>query len=139
MKNQFILIFAFCSSLILSGCSKEQIQEKTEDLAITIMTNGSWLVTKFTENNSDITNAFVGWECKFNKDKTCIASKGSESIGGTWDASVASKTISGNFPEGAEPLSKVNGTWTIVRTISTFGEFSQIKNGVTYKMELTKK
>lgn len=139
--RKFKRVLAIVALVVIanSSCSKEELQEVREDLAVSIMTNGDWIITKFSERDYDITSLFTGWQCHFNTDKTCKATKGSEEVLGTWNASASSKTITGLFPANSEPLSKINGTWRIVRTTASYGEFTQVKNGITYKMELTKK
>ncbi|MDB5247627.1 MAG: hypothetical protein JWQ40_2021 [Segetibacter sp.] len=136
MKGLFV---AFAAVILASSCSKEKLQEIQQDLAISIMTSGDWVITKFTEGETNTTASFAGWQCHFNENKTCEATKGTNKVQGTWDASTSSKTITGMFPAGAEPLTKINGTWNIVRTTPAFGEFTQAKNGIIYTMELTKK
>ena len=121
-----------------SACSKEQVQQKVEDMALSIMTEGDWIITQFSEGPTGITSSFKGWQCHFNRDKTCVAVNGTNRVAGTWDVSTPNQTITGLFPAGSNPLDKINGTWKIVRTNSSFGEFIQIKNGIEYKMELTK-
>ena len=103
------------------------------------MTDGLWIITKYTEGNNNITSAFTGWECKFNTDKTAVATKGTASITGLWSASITHKTITSHFPPGSGILEKINGTWKTVKNNSTYGEFTQTINGTECFLELTKK
>lgn len=141
MKKNFYIIAAIALLTVgtVTSCSKEQVQQKVEDLATKIMTDGTWIVTKFVQGGTDITTDFSGWECQFYSNSTCEGRKGTTKIAGTWSASTSSQTITGMFPVGSTPIDKVNGTWKIVRSNYTFGEFSQTKNGMAYTMELTKK
>lgn len=139
MKKLIAFLFVTVVAFSLQSCSKEQIQQKEQDIAVSIMTSGSWIITKFSEGPNDITASFSAWECRFYTDKTCEAINGSTKVAGTWNASTSSKTITGQFPAGSDPLPKINGTWSIVRTTAAFGEFTQTKNGIDYSMELTKK
>lgn len=141
MKKLFVAIgMAALTLTTIVSCSKAKIEEKVEDLAIKIMTDGTWIVTKFTEGQSDITSDFAGWECQYFSNLTSEARKSTQKVAGTWNASTATQTITGQFPAGSPvPLEKTNGTWKIVKANYTFAEFSQTKSGIDYKMELTKK
>lgn len=122
------------------SCSKAKIEQKVEDLAIKIMTDGTWIVTNFTEGQNDITGDFAGWECQYYSNLTCEARKGTQKVAGTWNANTAAQTIMGQFPANSPaPLEKLNGTWKIVKANYTLAQFTQTRSGVDYKMELTKK
>lgn len=122
-----------------SSCSKEELQQKVEDIALKVMTDGTWIVTKFMEGPNDITTNFSGWECQFYPDLTCEVRKGTQKVAGTWSPNTPAQTISAMVPVGSTPIDKVNGTWKIVKSNYTFGEFTQTKTGLDYRMELTKK
>jgi hypothetical protein len=134
-----IAIAALTITTVVS-CSKEKTQQKIEDLAIQIMTSGTWIVTKFMEGPVETTSQFAGWECQFYSNLSCEAIKAGNRVAGTWNASTAAQTITGQFPAGSPaPLEKINGTWKVVKSNFTYGEFTQTKAGVDYRMELTKK
>ncbi len=122
------------------SCSKAKVEQKVEDLAIKLMTDGTWIVTKFLEGPNDITTDFAGWECQFYSNLKAEARKGTQKVAGTWNSSTSAQTITGQFPAGSPvPLEKINGTWKIIKANYTVGEFSQTKSGMDYRMELTKK
>lgn len=138
-KGITIIAMALCLITANTSCSKEKIQEKALDLAMQIMTTGVWIVTNYEEGSVTATSQFSGWECQFYSDGKCEARNGTTKVAGTWSASTSSQTITGQFPAGSNPLNKINGTWKIVKSNTTVGEFTQDKSGTTLKMTLTKK
>ena len=138
MRNP-IVIFVLIAVMLLGSCSKEKLEQTAVEAGLAIMTDGSWIITKYSEGTNNITTTFSGWECKFNTDKTAVASKGASIVSGTWSASITNKTISSQFPAGSGVLDKLNGTWKIVKNNTTYAEFTQAINGVECTMELTKK
>lgn len=141
MKKLFALIGLAALTITTNvSCSKAKIEQKVEDMAIKLMTDGTWIVTKFIEAQNDITSDFAGWECQFNSNLTSEARKGTQKVAGTWNASTVTQTITSQFPAGSPvPLEKINGTWKIVKANYTSAEFSQTRSGIEYRMELTKK
>lgn len=141
MKKLFVaIVVAALTVTTIASCSKAKVEQKVEDLAIKLMTDGTWIVTKFMEGQNDITTDFAGWECQFYSNLTAEARKGTQKVAGTWNASTSAQTITGQFPAGSPaPLEKINGTWKIIKTNYTFAKFLQTKAGVDYRMELTKK
>jgi hypothetical protein len=130
------------STLILCSLScKKAVEEQYDDILKKLITDGSWVITKFTEGGTDITGSFGGWVCKFNDNNTLTATQGASSNvqTGTWQSNTASQTISAQFSSGVTaPLEKINGTWNITASSATVGKFSQTKSGIFYTMELTK-
>ncbi len=141
MKKLFALIGLAALTITTNvSCSKAKIEQKVEDMAIKLMTDGTWIVTKFIEAQNDITSDFAGWECQFYSNLTSEARKGTQKVAGTWNATTVTQTITSQFPAGSPvPLEKINGTWKIVKANYTFAEFSQTRSGIEYRMELTKK
>lgn len=121
-----------------SSCIKEQVQKKVEDLVVQVMVDGVWEVSKYQEDTTDMTAPFVGWECRFLENRTCTATKGSTIVSGTWDGSYADQTMSGHFGN-IEPLIRMNGTWKIIRSTYTTGQFERLVNGKVFKLEIKKK
>ena len=118
---------------------KKAIEQQYEDIVKKLMTDGSWTVTRFTENGVDITPSFNAWICKFYDNNTMTATQGSTVQSGTWQSNFSAQTITAQFAGTVgDPLQKINGTWNITSTSATKGGFSQTKSGVPYTMELTK-
>ena len=132
-------------AVLLTGSlsCKKAVEEQYDDIIKKLMTDGSWIITKFTENSADITPSFNAWVCKFYDNNTMSATQGSGPSAvvqsGTWQSNISAQSISAQFANSVgEPLSKINGTWTITSTTPTVGKFSQTKAGIVYTMELTK-
>jgi hypothetical protein len=140
MKIRRVLVFSIMSFLLLCSTScKKAVEEQYDDVLKKLITDGSWVITKFTEVGVDITGSFGGWVCKFYDNNTLTATQGLTVQSGTWQSNSTSQTISAQFNSSVTaPLDKINGTWTISATSATVGKFTQTKAGVAYTMELTK-
>lgn len=144
MKLRSLLGFYMMGMLMIGSLScKKAAEEQAEDIMKKLMTEGSWIVTDFTENSVDITSSFNGWVCKFNDDNTMIATQGTGTSAvvksGTWQSNLSAQNIVAQFPPTVtDPLAKLNGTWTIASSLPTKGNFTQTKGGIPYTMELTK-
>jgi hypothetical protein len=115
------------------------VEQQYQDLLKKLMTDGSWVITKFTENGVDITTSFNAWVCKFHDNNTMTATQGTTVKSGTWQSDLSAQTIGAQFDAGVgDPLQKINGTWNITSTSATVGKFAQTKGGISYTMELTK-
>jgi hypothetical protein len=139
MKKWWVIGIAVLSVITLSSCIKKQIEQKAEDLVVQVIVDGSWILTKYVEGPTDMTSTFTGWECKFYADRTCDATNGTTKYTGTWDGNAITQSFTISFKPGAEPLTRLNGTWKIIKSNYTFGQFKQTKNGVDYLLEITKK
>jgi hypothetical protein len=98
----------------LSFCScKKFIQKQEENAVLSIMTTGSWQVTGYKQNDTDITASFSGYLFKFDANNTVTATKANTSVQGQWLVNITSRTIFSNFPDAGNPLVLLNKTWTI--------------------------
>lgn len=144
MKFRSLFALTLLGVFLLSSLScKKAVEKQYDDILKKLMADGSWIITKFTENSNDITPSFNGWVCKFNDNNTMTATQGAGATAtvhsGTWQSNITAQTITAQFTSSVgEPLSKINGTWNITNTTATVGSFSQTKGGVAYTMELTK-
>lgn len=140
MKIKYALVLICIFSVVNTGLScKKAIQEKYEDAIIQMMTSGAWKITSFKEGGTDITASFNGYISNFYDDKTMKATNGTVTYTGTWNGDINSQTFTANFTNAAEPIVKLNGTWSILSSSTeSVGKFIQDKNGITYQMELTK-
>jgi len=137
-KYLTILILAFVAVTSFSGC-KKAIEKKIEEQAIMLMTDGSWLITQFTEGGSDITSQFNGWEFTFKTDFTMTGAKGATTVNGTWSYNYASKTITTYSASPVSPLEKLNGSWLNTISHQNDGTFTRTAGTVSYLMQITKK
>lgn len=139
MKKLWAIGIAVLTVVTISSCIKKQVEQKVEDLVVQVIVDGTWLLTKYVEGTNDMTSTFARWECKFYADRTCDATNGTTKYKGHWDGSAATQSFTVSFDPGTEPLTKLNGTWKIVKSNFTFGQFKQTKNGLDYQLEITKK
>jgi hypothetical protein len=112
MKRLPLLIVMSALILPFYSC-KKYIQKQEENAVLSIMTNGYWYVSGYTQNDSDITAAFSGYLFKFDANSTVTGTKGNVSVAGQWSDNIAARTITANFPGAGVPLVYLNETWTI--------------------------
>ncbi len=111
--------------LTLSGC-KKAIEQIAEDMVVKAMTDGQWVVTRFTQNGTDITTDFSGYKFQYYKNKTVDAIKnGTVERSGTWDGNASAMTTWASFPGATNPLSLINGSWNITNSGWTYVEATQ--------------
>jgi hypothetical protein len=97
-----------CNTIVC--CSKAKVEQKVEDLAIKLMTDGTWIVTNFREAQTISQQILPGWECQFYSNFTAEARKGTQKVAGTWNASTSAQTITGQVHAGSPvPLEEING------------------------------
>lgn len=145
MKNQnkslVTLLLAFIL-LTFASCEKvkQQVQETVaEDLIVTVMTSGRWLVDVFTVAAVDVKPEFSGYEFQFLKDGSVEAIKSTTTVKGTWKSDKSAMIIQASFPPGNTSLQRLNYTWYISKTGTTFVEASSQQIGVVSTMRLIKK
>ena len=140
-KSLLTLFLAFIM-LTFASCEKvkQQVQETVaEDLIVTVMTSGRWLVDVFTVAAVDVKPEFSGYEFQFLKDGSVEAIKSTTTVKGTWKSDKSAMTIQASFPPGNTSLQRLNYTWYISKTGTTFVEASSQQNGVVSTMRLIKK
>jgi hypothetical protein len=129
-----MLTFASCEKV------KQQVQETVgEDLIVTIMTTGRWVVDVFTVAGVDVKQEFSGYEFQFLKDGSVDAIKSTTTVKGTWKSDKTAMTIQASFPPGNTSLLRLNYTWFITKTGTTFVEARSEQNGAVSTMRLIKK
>jgi hypothetical protein len=138
MKLLRNLLFICCFSVLTTSCVKKLIDETTNDLFVNIMTDGQWKVTNYMEGTTDLTTDYDGWAMKFYSNNTSTSTKGSTIINGTWSGGLATNKMTVNASSAIYPIDKLVGTWDIISGTLTVGKFSQNRNGVILKLELTK-
>jgi hypothetical protein len=104
--------------LLLFSC-KKYIQQQEENEALTIITNGVWIVTEYQQNSNDITASFSGYVFKFNANDIVTGTKDSVSLNGVWSADITSQSIVADFPTAGDPLKNLNETWKITDSSPT--------------------
>ena len=119
--------------------AKEIVAQQSEDIVVTIMTNGRWVVDQFTASGVDVKPEFDGYEFQFLRDGTVEAIKGTEITKGTWKASQANMTINSSFPTGNNTLKRLNYLWYITKSGLTSVEAKVEEAGYSANMKLIKK
>ena len=145
MKNfnkSFLTLFLALILLTFASCekAKQQVQQTVaEDLIVTIMTSGRWVVDVFTVSAVDVKQEFSGFEFQFLKDGTVEAIKSTTTVKGTWKSDKTALTIQANFPPGSSSLQRLNYTWFITKSGASFVEANSQQNGAISMMKLIKK
>src|SRR6188474_1939276 len=102
MKRLIPLLFI----MISLGSCKKTAEKIGEDLVIKAMTDGQWKVTKFTQNNTDITASFSGYKFQYYSNKTVDAIlNGTTERTGSWDGNASAMTTYASFPGAPNPIS----------------------------------
>jgi hypothetical protein len=139
MKRKLLLIVMSGLFVFFYSC-KKYIHKQEEKAAVSIMTNGYWIVSGYKQNDSDITAAFSGYLFKFDANNTVTGTKGSVSVSGQWSDNIVARTITSNFPGAGAPLVYLNETWTITDsyTDSVAAKCSDTVNHTTNILQLKK-
>lgn len=107
---------------------------------IAAMTDGRWLVDKFTDSNEDIAASFTGYEFQFTEDGKVYGYYNGTQVGaGTWVGDVNNLTIQSNFPGAAEPLVRLNDRWKITNNTTKLVEATPFNSSRTAYLKLVKK
>jgi hypothetical protein len=111
MKNLRVSIFAFMFAGLFS--CKKLVENTQRNALMDVITNGHCHVETFMNGTVSITSEFSGYNFKFNEDGTVVGLKDSVNIMGSWQGDMNNYSIISAFPETAEPLTKLTGTWKI--------------------------
>jgi hypothetical protein len=95
------------------GSCKKYVQQQEQNALVSLITNGTWVVTRYLDNDSNITASFSGYVFQFQSDGVVTGTKSGASINGTWSGDVTTKTITSDFPSASFPLNELNAIWTI--------------------------
>ena len=126
--------------LSLSAC-KKAVEHKEQDLLLQLIVNGQWVITKYTINSNDIGPlVFSHYRFQFKKNFTVDAiNNGTVENTGTWNGSIATKTITANFPNPNSTLALLNGTWSVTDSGLDYVEATQTVNGENRFLHMDKK
>lgn len=112
MKTRIPMLAAVCLLLFSLSC-KKAIDKKKEELVMQAMTEGVWIVEQYFEAGNNISNDFLYYEFKFNRDGSLTGTKSSTVTTGTWVGNVSDYSITSQFPGATGVLGKLNGVWVI--------------------------
>ena len=118
---------------------KKAIENKKKDLLLDAITNGTWYVSQFKEDSTDITIDFYGYNFNFKDDGTVLSSYGALGAAGTWSGDVNNYTITSDFPGADDPLKKLNGVWKITTSYSDYVEAERPTTSGKYYLHLQKR
>ncbi|RYY86366.1 MAG: hypothetical protein EOO15_14630 [Chitinophagaceae bacterium] len=137
--NRFIAIALFvCASMTLGSC-KKYIEDKQEEAAVEIITNGRWKINSFTTGATNQTSLFSNYLFQFNTNATVDAYlSGTMQLSGGWTYDIPARTVTASFPTSSEPLSLINGTWRITDSGENYVDAERTVNGETRKMHMDK-
>lgn len=123
----------------LTSCRK-LIDQKIESLLMNAITSGTWYVEQYRENATDITNSFIEYEFRFQRDGTVQGLRaGMNPDNGTWSGNMQNASISASFPSASDPLKKVNGLWKITDSYMNYVEAEMSIPGGKNILHLRKK
>jgi len=118
-----LLLSLLVLSLIGSGIAcKKQIEQKKEDIIMSAITDGIWVVDYYLENTSDITTNFTNYDFQFYKDGKVTGTKSGNITNGTWAGDAINYTITSNFASPNDTLTKMNGVWKLTDTYLDYVE-----------------
>ncbi|HMH31720.1 MAG TPA: hypothetical protein VK543_01755 [Puia sp.] len=111
MKKTVLIFLLFAS--ISTGSCKKYIEQQQQNALVSLITNGTWVVTRYLDNGTDITSSFSGYVFKFNSNGTVSGTNSGVAEQGTWSGDINTRTITSEFPSAGDPLQKLNHTWKI--------------------------
>lgn len=133
----FVLIPAFLSTVVSCKKVKEDIGKQ---YIIKVMTDGRWVVEKFTENETeDMTGMFDGYEFQFMEDGKVYSYYSAEKQTGTWEGNTTNLTITSSFPAATDPLKKLNDVWKISNNTTKSVEATPFNSSRVAFLKLVKK
>lgn len=135
MKKLYVTLLA----IVILGSCKKAVEKIAQDMIINAMTNGQWVITRFTQNSTDITTNFTGYTFQYYANKTVDAIKnGTTERTGTWDGNASTMTTYANFSGAPAPISLINGSWNITNNGWTFVEATQTNGSEVKTLRLDK-
>jgi len=111
MKKKIIISLLLI--VVLSPSCKKFIEKQQQNALESIITDGTWIVTRYVENGTDITTSFSGYIFKFNSNKTVTGTNAGTVVNGTWSGNISTKTITSDFPSAGVPIDKLNAIWKV--------------------------
>ncbi|MEZ4858934.1 MAG: hypothetical protein R2781_09005 [Flavobacteriaceae bacterium] len=94
MKKKFLIVaLVFSMFLAFAACSEGNDpapftpNTTSADQTAQVVESGDWRITSFIDSGQDETSDFTGYIFTFNENGTVTATKGNETISGTWSIS----------------------------------------------------
>ncbi|MBX2828258.1 MAG: hypothetical protein KTR22_08850 [Flavobacteriaceae bacterium] len=93
-----------------------------------ILSDGTWIVALYSDDGSDETADYSGYDIAFNIDGTVIADNGSNTNNGTWEALNSDNTLLLDF--GLDfPFDEFNDDWDVISVSDTMVELQDVSGG----------
>ena len=103
--------------LILLTCScKKTLDKEKENYLLGVLTEGTWFLQNYSENELDYTYFFSAFTFKFYDNGTVDARTTTETVSGTWVGDINNLTFTVNFPASNIQLAKLNHVWQWTRS-----------------------
>jgi len=139
LKSISLLLFS-CVVITNWSCSSKAIEQKKEDLLVTLITANIWIMESFSEGSTNLTADFSGYEFKFYTDLTVQGIRtGFPTATGTWAGNASDMTVQANFPTETGVLKKLNGTFTVTSSTLSDVNAHRFEGAVELKLHLVKK
>lgn len=125
-------------SITIAHCQKVK-ENLARDYVIKVMTQGRWIVERFTENGNDSTALFTPYEFQFLADGKVYAIDGARQVPGTWEGNTSQMTITSNFPGDNDTLRLVSDVFKIFNNTPTKVEAKPSNTARDAYLKLVKK
>jgi hypothetical protein len=132
-----VLIIAI-AALFQTGC-KKAVENVQEDLMVKLITDNTWVITKYQEGTENKTTDYSNYYFQFYKDWTVDAiNNGTFEAKGKWLGSQEKQSITSEFSSVGAPLNKLTGEWIVTNTKSKpWRVYShRFVNGIEYFLDL---
>ncbi len=116
IMKKFISKFAFilAASTILASCSGAFVEDNGGlDRVSDTITQGTWKVTTYLDNNLDLTNDFATYTFEFNRNGNVTATSNGVTTTGSWIENPYDNHVMLNFSNANATLSRINDEWNI--------------------------
>lgn len=132
------LLLFLLISIFIAHCQKAK-ETLARNYVIKVMTEGRWIVNKFTINDIDSTASFSPYEFQFVGNGTVYAITASGETPGTWEGNAQNLTITSNFPSSNSTLRLVSDTFKIINNTPSLVEARPVNANKNVYLKLVKK
>lgn len=115
MKMIRLALFSLLLFITLSSC-KKTIEQQKEDYLLSVLTDGTWYLQNYTENDGDNTYDFIQYDFKFYDDGKMEAISTNATVTGAWKGEPSKLTFTVTFPASEPTLSRLNHEWQWVKS-----------------------
>ena len=135
MKKMFVFL-GLCS-IVFAGCTKEDSPASV----VSVVTNGTWRVTHFSERTNNETDDFNGYTFTFQSNGKVLAAKSGVIKEGNWSESTSSQKLVIDFgvkTDANKPLGELTDDWVIVSKTATKINLTDDNSSSNELLEFTK-